>query len=59
MHVAGPSDAKLTAANLTAGQNFDSGAVCANNQRAFVYINSDCPLPSRATINVRHPLLCQ
>jgi hypothetical protein len=49
---AGPPDARLTAANLTAGQDFDSGAVCANSQKAFVYIKSDCPLPSLATIDV-------
>jgi hypothetical protein len=50
---AGPSDAIIPAGNLTAGQNFDSGNVCANNQRAFVYIKNDCALPSRATIIVR------
>ena len=52
MYPAGPSDALLTAANLTAGQNFDSGAVCANTQTAYVYVKNDCPLPSRATIRV-------
>lgn len=50
--LAGPSDALLTAANLTAGQNFDSGNVCANSVSAFVYIKNDCILPARAVINV-------
>lgn len=50
---AGPSDALLTAGSLTAGQNFDDGNVCANSDKAFVYIKNDCILPSRAVINVR------
>ncbi|CAL8469869.1 g9411 [Coccomyxa elongata] len=49
----GPSDALLTAGNLTAGQNFDSGNVCANSVTAFVYIKNDCILPARAVINVK------
>ncbi|KAK9916152.1 hypothetical protein WJX75_009433 [Coccomyxa subellipsoidea] len=49
----GPSDALLTAGSLTAGQNFDDGNVCANSDKAFVYIKNDCILPSRAVINVK------
>lgn len=53
--VAGPSDALLTAGNLTAGQNFDSGNVCANSVTAFVYIKNDCILPARAVVNMSAP----
>lgn len=52
MLCAGPSDALLTAGNLTAGKNFDSGSVCANSVKAFVYVKNDCILPARAVINV-------
>lgn len=52
---AGPSDARLHAGDLTAGQNFDGGNVCANNLVAFVYVQNNCILPARATIMVSPP----
>ena len=51
----GPSDALLTAGNLTAGRDFDSGNACASGSSAYVFVKNSCLLPARATINVGRP----
>ena len=39
---AGPEDAKITIGNLTQGQTFDQGNVCANEDSGYIFIQSNC-----------------
>lgn len=42
MPFAGPEDAKIVIGNLTQGQTFDQGSVCANENSGYIFVQSNC-----------------
>lgn len=46
----GPSDARVTVSNTTVGNTYDSADVCANHNKAFVYLKSSCAQSTDITL---------
>jgi hypothetical protein len=49
----GPSDALLTVGNLTNGQTFDTGNVCANQKTGYIFVSSNCTTSADVTITFK------
>ena len=47
---AGPSDAKVTVSNSTVGNTYDQANVCANHDKAYLYLKSNCTVSTDVTV---------
>lgn len=50
---AGPSNDLLTVGTISNGQTFDSGEICANQNKGYVYVKSNCTSSADVSITFK------